>query len=59
MIWRKCSCCGALAVSGYVWDGIDFFCSKECLAQVFDGDDGCVDILIDEGERIKTVESLD
>jgi hypothetical protein len=57
MIWKKCSCCGELAVSGYVWDNIDFFCSKECLVKALDDDETCADILIEEGERVQWVES--
>ena len=46
---RKCAVCGKTITSGYVWDGTDTFCSDACAAKVFDGDEGCVDILIDNG----------
>ena len=56
---KKCACCGATITSGYVWDNLDSFCSRECLVKVFNGDEGCADILIEEGERIQWVGSLD
>jgi len=49
---RTCAVCGKVITSGYVWDGTDTFCSDECAAKVFDGDDGCVDILIDDGRIV-------
>jgi len=49
---RKCSVCGKEITEGYVFDGTDCFCSKECAAKFFDNDSGCVEILIDEGERL-------
>ena len=49
---RKCAVCGKIITSGYVWDGTDTFCSEDCAAKVFDGDHGCVDILIDEGRLV-------
>jgi len=49
---RKCSICGKEITEGYVFDGTDCFCSKECAAKFFDNDSGCVEILIDEGERL-------
>lgn len=49
---RKCAECGRIITSGYVWDGTDTFCSEDCAAKVFDGDHGCVDILIDEGRLV-------
>lgn len=49
---RKCSVCGKQITEGYVFDGIDCFCSKECAANFFDDDEGCVEILIDEGDRL-------
>ena len=55
---RKCCICGKEITSGYVFDGTDCFCSKECAVEGFDGDNGCVEILIDEGERIIWMDSL-
>ena len=47
---RKCSICDKEITEGYVFDGTDCFCSKECAVECFNGDEGCVEILIDEGE---------
>jgi hypothetical protein len=55
---RKCSVCGKQITEGYVFDGTDCFCSKECATNFFDNDEGCVDILIDEGERLIWMDSL-
>lgn len=55
---RKCSICGKEITSGYIFDGTDCFCSKECTTSFFDNDEGCVDILIDEGERLIWMDSL-
>lgn len=49
---RRCSVCGKLISSGYLFDGTDAFCNKDCATRFFDNDEGCVDILIDEGERL-------
>lgn len=49
---RTCAVCGKVITSGYVWDSTDTFCSDECAASVFDGDEGCVDILIDDGRMV-------
>lgn len=49
---RKCAVCGKTITSGYVWDGTDTFCSDACAAKVFDGDHGCVNILIDDGRLV-------
>lgn len=55
---RKCCICGKETTSGYVFDGTDCFCSKECAVEGFDGDEGCVEILIDDGERLVWMDSL-
>jgi len=55
---RKCSVCGKQITEGYVFDGTDCFCSKECATSFFDNDEGCVDILLDEGERLIWMDSL-
>lgn len=49
---RKCEICGKEITSGYVFDGDLCFCSSECLTKFFDGDEGCAEILIDEGDRV-------
>lgn len=49
---RKCEICGKEITSGYVFDGDLCFCSYECLTKFFDGDEGCAEILIDEGDRV-------
>ena len=54
---RKCTICGKEITEGYVFDGTDCFCSKECAITFFDNDEGCVEILIDEGERLKWFDS--
>lgn len=55
---RKCSICDKEITSGYIFDGTDCFCSKECATIFFDNDEGCVDILINEGERLIWMDSL-
>lgn len=49
---RKCAICGKETESGFLFDGTTLFCSKECATKFFDNDDGCVEILIDEGDRL-------
>ena len=51
---RKCSVCGKVSETGYLWDNTTFFCSDTCGAKALDNDMGCFDILIDDG-RIKPV----
>ena len=48
----KCDLCGKPVKRGYVWDGIHVFCTKKCVAKALDGDLGCVNILLDDGERL-------
>lgn len=55
---RKCCICDKEITEGYVFDGTDCFCSKECAVECFNGDEGCVEILIDEGERLIWMDSL-
>lgn len=55
---RKCTICDKEITEGYVFDGTDCFCSKECAVECFNGDEGCVEILIDEGERLIWMDSL-
>lgn len=55
---RKCTICDKEITEGYVFDGTDCFCSKECAVEFFNGDNGCVEILIDEGERLIWMDSL-
>lgn len=49
---RKCAICGKEITAGYVFDGQECFCSEECATKFFDNDKGCVEILLDEGERL-------
>ena len=49
---RRCAFCGKLITSGYLFDGTTAFCDKECATSFFDNDEGCVDILIDDGDRL-------
>lgn len=64
MLWRgtdnmrKCAVCGREIAGGFVWDGKDAFCSEACVASVFDGDEGCVRILMDAG-RIELKDKFD
>jgi len=50
---RKCAICGKLITEGYLFDGTTAFCDKDCAASFFDDNEGCVEILIDEGDRLK------
>lgn len=43
---KRCAICGKEITAGFVWDGTDCFCSKECLGEVFD-DITTAEILID------------
>lgn len=49
---KTCSVCGKEITEGYTFDGTDCFCSHECLVEFFNGDEGCVSILLDDGERV-------
>ena len=49
---RKCAICGRLITSGYLFDGTTALCDKECATSFFNDDEGCVDILIDDGDRL-------
>lgn len=49
---RTCAVCGKETTSGFLFDDSTCFCSKECATKFFDNDEGCVDILIDEGDRL-------
>lgn len=49
---RTCAVCGKEVTEGYLFDGKECLCSKECAAKFFDNDEGCVEILIDEGNRL-------
>ena len=55
---RKCSICGKQITEGYVFDGTVCFCSYDCAAEFFNGDKGCVEILLDDGERLVWMDSL-
>lgn len=55
---RKCSVCGKEITEGYVFDGTVCFCSKECATSFFDNDEGCVDIIIYDGNRLVWMDSL-
>ena len=49
---KKCAVCGKETTSGFLFDDSTCFCSKECATKFFDNDEGCVDILIDDGDRL-------
>ena len=55
---KRCAICGKNVTQGYVFDNSECFCSKECATKFFDNDEGCVDILIDEGTRLIWQEEL-
>ena len=55
---RKCSICGKLIDAGYMFDGMECFCSEDCAVEFFDGDVGCVEILLDDGDRLSWHESF-
>ena len=56
---KTCAVCGKEVTEGYLFDGKECFCSKECAAKFFDNDEGCVEILIDEGNRLVWHECFD
>jgi hypothetical protein len=50
-----CAHCGKVirkGVSHIVFDGTDCFCDENCAAAFFDNDPGCVEIMLDEGDRL-------
>lgn len=49
---RRCAVCGCPTYSGFLFDGTTCLCSKHCATKFFAGDEGCVEILIDDGERL-------
>lgn len=49
---RTCAVCGKQVTQGYLFDGTDCFCSKECATHFFADDEGCVEILIDDADRL-------
>lgn len=56
---KTCAVCGKEVTEGYLFDGKECLCSKECATQFFDNDEGCVEILIDEGNRLVWHECFD
>ena len=56
---RECSICGKKVTEGYLFDGTDCFCSKECAVKFFNNDEGCVNILIDEADRLVWHDNFD
>lgn len=46
---RRCAVCGKLITEGFLWDDRDYFCSKECGTIALNNDEGCFDILCDDG----------
>lgn len=50
---RTCAVCGKQVTQGYLFDGTTCLCSKECATHFFADDEGCVEILIDEADRLK------
>ena len=51
---RKCAVCGKEVSEGYLFDEdpLCCFCSDEYAAKFFNDDMGCVEILVDSGERL-------
>lgn len=50
---RKCAICGKEITSGFLFDGVTAFCNEECATKFFNNDAGCVEILIDDGNRLQ------
>lgn len=55
---RTCAVCGKEVTQGYLFDGTTCLCSKECATHFFADDEGCVEILIDEADRLVWHENL-
>lgn len=49
---RRCAVCKRPVYSGFLFDEKTCLCDKHCATKFFDNDAGCVEILIDEGERL-------
>lgn len=49
---KTCAVCGKQVTQGYLFDGTTCLCSKECATHFFADDEGCVEILIDDGDRL-------
>ena len=52
-ITRKCAICGKHVTSGYLFDGTTCLCSEDCATTFFDNDKECVEILVDDGDRLE------
>jgi hypothetical protein len=52
---KRCKHCGKTIHKGdyYIqFDGTDCFCDVNCATKFFDNDPVCVEIMLDEGERL-------
>ena len=49
---KICAVCGKEVEQGYLFDETTCLCSDECATHFFDNDEGCVEILIDDGKRL-------
>lgn len=53
MAKKVCAQCGKeIHGEHIVFDETDCFCDIDCATKFFDNDKGCVEILLDEGERL-------
>ena len=56
---HTCEICGKPVTKGYVFDGMEIFCTKKCAVKFFNNDRGCVNILLDETTRLEWKANLD
>ena len=49
---KICQCCGKEVMAGFLFDSTTCLCSKECATHFFADDEGCVEILIEDGDRL-------
>lgn len=50
---KTCAVCGKKVYQGFLFDRKECLCSKECATKFFNGDEGCVEILAEENDRLK------
>jgi len=57
MATKVCSQCGKKIHGEHIeFDGTDCFCNEDCATKFFDNDKGCVEILLEDGERLTWVD---
>jgi hypothetical protein len=53
MATKVCTQCGKEIHGEHIeFDGTDCFCDEDCATEFFKGDRGCVEIMLDDGERL-------